>query len=101
MRYNYSKTKCVNYVQFKSRKQLSQTLTNFFEEGSWVLCKVHCWQNIILCVCVCVCVCVCGGVGVCVCVGVCVGVWVCVWVWGDPLINECLNIRNSTYMCSS
>ena len=66
MRYNYTKTKCVNYVQFKSRKQLSQTLTNFFEEGSWVLCEV---QNIILCVCVCVCVCV----GVCVCVCVCVG----------------------------
>ncbi len=40
-------------------KQLSQTLTNFFEEGSWVLCEVHYWQNIILCVCVCACVCVC------------------------------------------
>ncbi len=73
---------CVNYVQFKSKKQLSQTLTNFFEEGSWVLCEVHCWQNIILCVCVCVCVCV----RVCVCVwvgkSVCVGVGVCVCVCG-------------------
>ena len=28
---------------------------------------------------------------------VCVGGWVCV-CGGDPLINECLNIRNSTYM---
>ena len=66
-------TRCLNYfllkyeqvifLLLKSTKQLSQTLTNLFEEGSWVLCEVHCWQNIIL----------------------------CVWVSVNNIINECLN----------